>query len=468
MVALANPPAWPSGVQIDAKSGIVIDADSGAILFQQEGIDTASPPASITKLLTALIVLEHCDLSDTITFSETAMNSVEADSGNKLSLVIGDQMTVEDCLYTLLLVSINQSANALAEYTAGSIPAFVDMMNEKAAELGCSDKTHFENPSGLNGENQQVTAYDMALIAQAAFANEELLKISSTLSYQIPASVNHPDGISFRQEHRLLTTADPNDPLYYPPAVAGKTGYLLKAGNTLVTYGEKDGRRLISVILRGNPKPKYFLDGKNLLEFGFNNFQNLSISDHETRYITGNDLVELNGRTYQPSDLIIEPDKVITLPKEASFEDASLALAPPSADAPINAVAVLNYTYEGHFVGQAFLMASQMSVSDSTANANTDIPANSEEEYGNSVDSLPNDSKFPGQDIPLSSVIAIVAAISAIALMAFSIAWLTYSRKKEAKELARRRELRRQRLRASGDESEFERLLELRKAKDNR
>ena len=142
------------------------------------------------------------------------MNSVEADSGNKFSLQAGDQMSVEDCLHAMLLVSVNQSANALAEHTAGSIPAFVEMMNEKAAELGCSDKTHFDNPSGLNGETQQVTACDMALIAQAAFANEDLLRISSSLSYRIPSTIYYPDGFSFRQEHKLVVTDDPNNQLY--------------------------------------------------------------------------------------------------------------------------------------------------------------------------------------------------------------------------------------------------------------
>ena len=169
------PPAWPSDTGVAAESGAVIDADSGALLFGQHCINTAFPPASITKLLTALIVLEHCQLDEVVTFSQVDMNSVEADSGNKLSLAAGDQMSVEDCLYSLLLISVNQSANALAEHVAGSIPEFVNMMNEKAAQLGCSDKTHFENPSGLNGDTQQVTAYDMALIARAAFNNEDLL-----------------------------------------------------------------------------------------------------------------------------------------------------------------------------------------------------------------------------------------------------------------------------------------------------
>ena len=176
MTAFARP-GWPSDTGIQAEAGALMDVDSGTMIFGQNS-HVEYPPASITKLLTALIVLEHAELSDTVTYSETAMNSVEADSGNKYSLAIGDTMTVEDCLYALLLSSVNQSANALAEHVAGSIPAFVDMMNQKLTELGCSE-SHFENPSGLNGDTQNVSAYDMAKIACAAFQNEKLLEISS-------------------------------------------------------------------------------------------------------------------------------------------------------------------------------------------------------------------------------------------------------------------------------------------------
>ena len=203
-------PDWPSDTGIQAEAGAVMDVDSGAVLFSQNG-HVEYPPASITKILTALLVLEHADLSDTVTYSETAMLSVEADSGNKLSLVAGDTMTVEDSLYALLLASVNQAANALAEHVAGSIPAFVEMMNEKLVELGCTE-SHFENPSGLNGETQVVSALDMTKIAAAAYSNPKLLEISSTISHKIGATTNNPDGISVVQEHRLVKTEDSTSP----------------------------------------------------------------------------------------------------------------------------------------------------------------------------------------------------------------------------------------------------------------
>lgn len=465
------PPAWPSDTGVLAESGAVIDADSGALLFGQNCVNTAFPPASITKLLTALIVLEHCQLDEVVTFSQVAMNSVEADSGNKLSLVAGDQMTVEDCLYSLLLISVNQSANALAEHTAGSIPEFVDMMNEKAAQLGCSDKTHFENPSGLNGDTQKVTAYDMALIARAAFNNEDLLRISSSLSHKIPSTINNPDGITVRQEHRLLYTTDPDSEFYYPPAKAGKTGYLLKAGNTLVTYAEQDGRRLISVVLKGK-RPQYFLDGKTLLEFGFSRFKNVAISDYESRYVTGEDPVNINGISYRPSDLMIEPGQVITLPKDASFEDAAMTLEPLDDDPPVNAVAVLRYTYNDRFIGKAYLMTIAMFPGQEvniSAPGQASSSENADGQPGISGTDPSGSSNKPGFSLHLSPAvtIAVSAAAAAAAVLCISVVWVLYSRKKEARELAARREARRRRLQASGQEAEFQRLMEMRRARDS-
>lgn len=468
ITASAEPPSWPSDTGILADSGAVIDADSGALLYGQNCIDTAYPPASITKLLTALIVLENCKLDEIVTFSETAMNSVEADSGNKLSLVAGDQMTVEDCLYSLLLFSVNQSANALAEHTAGSIPAFVDMMNAKATELGCSDKTHFENPSGLNGDTQNVTAYDMALIAQAAFSNEDLVRISSSLSHKIDSTINNPDGISFRQEHRLLYTDDPNSEFYYPPAVAGKTGYLRAAGNTLVTYAEQDGRRLISVILKGS-RPQYFLDGKTLLEFGFDRFQNVSIADHETRYVTGDEVYQINGTSYRASNLMIEPNRVITLPKNASFEDSHLTLEPLPDKHPANAVAVLRYTYNDRFIGKAFLLLKEIPVSiGDGSESDGNIPSDSGDFAGgtNGGQSGNSENGFSFR-LPSATVIALAVASIIGILLICAVLGIIYSRNKEAKELAARREARRRRLQAQGDTAEFERLLELKRAKEN-
>ena len=454
-------PDWPSDTGIQAEAGIVMDADSGAILFGQN-IHLPYAPASITKILTALLVLENCQLDETVTFSETACNSVESDSGNKLGVVPGDTLTVEDCLYGLLLVSANQAANALAEHVAGSIPAFVDMMNEKLKELGCKE-SHFDNPSGLNGETQYVSAYDMALIAQAAYNNKTMLEISAVKSKKLAPTINYPGGITVSQEHRLLKE---NDEFHYEPAKAGKTGYLQAAGNTLVTYAEKDGRRQISVILKGQPR-QYFADSAELLAFGFRRFQNVTVADYESRYVTGNEMINLDRGSFSASDLMIDPDSVITLPIGSSFEDAALTLGALPETYPDRAVAQLTYTYNERIIGTAYLM-----VKDGVPMGDEEPESPEESIPAETVPATQANSpeKSEGSYTPanLGAIIKGLGILLIVGLAALAVGWIIYRRKKEAEDLARRREARRKRLMQYGDEEEFERLLAEKKAKNTR
>lgn len=456
ITALAAP-EWPSDTGVLADIGIAVDADSGAVLFGQ-GIHELTPPASITKLLTALVVVENSSMDDMVTFSYDAVNNVESGSGNKKNIAEGDKLSVKDCLYLLLLQSSNQAANALAEHVAGSRDAFADMMNEKVKELGCTDGTHFANPSGLNDDTQVVSAYDMAIIAQAAFNNSDVLEISSTKSYKLTPTQNNPSGATCANEHRLIITDDETSELYCPEAKAGKTGYTSLAGNTLVTYGEKDGRRVISVVLKGQPSPNYFLDGKTLLQFGFENFQNVSIPDNETKYVTGEETVSINGADFQPDELELESGAVITLPKDAAFSDASMELVTELPEQhPERAIALLQYTYNDRKIGQAYLLAKEGS-----------LPASSEETDGAAPEEKPS-SKTDASDQkngkkggialpPLSlPVIGICLLVFAVFLLS---AYTLYTKKKEAEELRRRHERRMQRLKEENyTEEEFYELL---------
>ena len=227
-------PSWPSGIAIEAEGGIVMDADSGAVLYGKN-MNESYFPASITKILTALIVIENCDLDDVVTYSHNAVYNVEAGSSSA-GIDEGDQLTVRDSLYAMLLKSANEAANGLAEHTAGSIEEFAEMMNEKAASLGCTD-SHFVNPSGLNDPEHYTSAYDMALIAQAAFRNETFTEIDSKLYYDIPPTKLNPEGIRVYPGHKMLKK---NTSQYYSGIIGGKTGYTSLAGNTLVTCAERD------------------------------------------------------------------------------------------------------------------------------------------------------------------------------------------------------------------------------------
>ena len=286
---------WPENGSIEAEGGIVIDAATGAILYGKN-IHNAYFPASITKILTALIVLENCSLDETVTFSHNAVYNVEAGS-TSAGLDEGDTLSVRDCLYALLLKSANEAANALAEHVAGSIDDFAVMMNEKARSLGCVD-SHFANPSGLNNEQHYTSAYDMALIGQAALQNETFMKIDSTLYYDLPVTKRNPEGVRIYPGHKMLKK---NMPEYYSGCLGGKTGYTSLAGNTLVTFAERDGMRLVAVVLNGHQS--HYRDTKALLDFGFQNFQTVKAADFDSSYTAEeNDMVLLLGKgheTYQ-------------------------------------------------------------------------------------------------------------------------------------------------------------------------
>lgn len=443
-------PDWPSDVSIGAEAGILIDADSGAVLYGKN-IHGTFPPASITKLLTALVVVEQGGLDEMVTFSEDAVNNVEAGSGNKSNVVVGDTLPVKDLLYSMMLLSCNQSANALAEHVAGSRDAFVEMMNDKIARLGCTD-SRFANPSGLNDDNQYVSAYDMALIAQAAFANPTVFEIASSRTYDMSGTTNNPNGWTIYMEHKLLISSKPSSQYYYPDVQAGKIGYTSKAGNTMATYASRDGQNLIAVVLKGT-QPQYYMDAKALFDFGFDNFDTFRALDYETSYTTGDTAVAIGGKSYPPSDLSIDQTGAVTLPKGAEFGDAQkeLVTAFPSQH-PQGAAAQIRYTYNGNQAGNVWLIAKEPVTAAATTAAQTQPETQEAKE--------PQGEKggFPFVKVLLGIVLA------AALLAAAAFGYITLSRKKAVREREMRRLRRKERLREMGcSEEEFEQMVKERK-----
>lgn len=466
-------PEWPADTGIMAEAGIVIDVDTGTMLFGQNSRRTYYP-ASITKLVTAYVVLEHTTPEEMVTFSDDAINNVESGSGNSLKLAVGDKLSVEDCLYAMLLRSSNQAANALAEHVGGSRDGFVAMMNEAIAKLGCT-ASRFKNPSGLNDPEQLVTPYDMAVIAKAAFENEELLKIASAKQHTLPATQQNPEGLTITVEHKLLRESES---LYYPDAVAGKTGWTSIAGNTLVTYAERDGRRLIAVILKGG-QPQYYMDTTTLLDFGFDRFQNIDIAAQNLPYTTGDTPVTIGDQTYAPSDLSYSSPSVITLPNEAVYTDAELTMDTALPDNhPTGAVAVLRYTYNDRKIGEVYLCSKSAAEAEANAEAGAALPAEtesgpqSEPEPTVQPESQPEtaapdtqgeEPKPAARDDGITKILLGLAAV-AVVLVIGAGGYLVYEQKQEAKRREQRRARRHQRLMEDGcTEEEFKRVLEERR-----
>lgn len=474
MTASAKPD-WPSDVFVEAEAGIVIDADSGAMIFGQNS-KLPYYPASITKLLTALIVLEHASLDEMVTYSNDAVYNVEEGSGNPAGLDTGDVLSVKDSLYVMVLRSSNQAANALAEHVAGSRDGFVDMMNAKLAELGCTD-SKFKNPSGLNDSEQVVTPYDMATVAKAAFENPQLLEIASTKSYKLPATKNNPEGFPFTIEHKIIKAEHAGSQFYCEGAMAGKTGYTSIAGSTLVTYAERDGRRLIAVVLKGKPT-QYYLDTISLLNFGFENTKNVDVNQMEASYIAGDKDVVIGDKSYKPEELEFRGPAVVTLPPDAEYGDADKTFDTNVPEgSPEGALAVLRYTYNGRKVGEVYLRLKQAEEADAPAEeavsqseAETeDSPPHSPsaENVRQSGGNPDSDEKGPGIAAPwngrLTLILLGIAVVIGVA-MAAGVGYLIYESKKEKEQAELRRAKRRTRLMETGiSEEEFDRLVDERR-----
>ena len=457
-------PDWPLDTGCQSEAGIVMDLDSGAVLFAQN-IHVQEYPASITKLLTALVVVENASMDEQVTFSHDAVYNVESGSGNKLQLEEGDVLSVKDCLYVMLLQSSNQAANALAEHVGGSREAFADMMNEKAASLGCRE-SHFVNPSGLNDPEQLTSAYDMAQIGAAVFGNPALLEICSTTSATLPPTINNPNGRTYSMEHKLVVTGDSSDENYYPSAVAGKTGYTSLAGQTLVTYAEQDGRRQVAVTLKSTQRTHYS-DTKTILDFGFARFKNVSVAENETDYVTGEEAVTIGDETYSPSDLYLDEKAVVTLPNDAQFSDADKYLQTEiPASHPEGAVGRIIYTYNDRQIGVAWVYSTKAASAPVSAEDGTDNETagseNTTDAAKTGTSSTADKEKKP---LKLTKATYIAAGAGVVVLLiAAAVIWFMIQRKQEEERMRVLREKRRKRLADMGcSEEEFERLVNERK-----
>lgn len=470
-------PDWPNDTGVQSEAGIVVDFDSEAVLFGQ-GIHERKAPASITKILTALVVIENADLDEEVTYSHEAVYDVEGGSGNKLNIEEGDKLTVRECLYLLLLQSSNQTANALAEHVGGSMEGFVAMMNEKIAELGCTD-SHFANPSGLNSDEQYVSAYDMFKIAKAAYSNETLLEINSTLSQKISPTINNPGGPTVKMEHKLLITEDPTAETYYPYAVAGKTGYTQAAGQTLVTYAVKDDRRLISVTLRST-QTTHYIDTIALLDFGFNEFSNFKIAEHDD--LLSGSKVTIGDKEYKTSDLSWDQDAVITLPNGAEFTDADRTIETDLGEnVPDGQVAVVRYTYNDRVIGKTTLFSESKKAADEKARKDAEAAAAaaaaSEEAARQSSEAAattspettagaPAGSGFKLPELNLTKEEMVTYSLASVAgILLFALIIFLLLRKKHEKDMAEARlQRRRERLAELGvTEEEFRGIVEERR-----
>lgn len=323
---------WSEDCHVLSEGACLMDADSGVILFARNA-DEQYYPASITKVLTALLVIENCDnLSEMVTFSYDAVH-IEEQNSTIIGASEGDRLSVLDCLYCLLFQSANEVANALAEHVGAGYPelkekgesnlqVFVKLMNRKAEELGCTG-SHFNNPSGLTDPEHYTTPHDMCLIMQAAIANETFADIESHTYWKHAPIRRYPDAEdpwnTVYMKHLMLRK---NSNQYYQGCIAGKTGYTVTAGNTLVTACRRDGMTLVCCVM--NAHANHYNDTIRLFDFGFANFRSVALTDHDRT----NELVQSDFRisgipVLDSMALAIDQNARVTLPKGGDISEVT-------------------------------------------------------------------------------------------------------------------------------------------------
>ena len=334
---------WPEEISINSPNAIVMEMNTGTILYDKNSKE-ARYPASITKIMTTMLALENSELNEMVTFSDEAIDNTE---GSGIARDYGEQMTMEDCLYAIMLESANECAYAVAEHISGSIEAFADLMNAKAKELGCVN-TNFVNPHGLHDDNHYTCCYDMALIAKAAYENETFRIITSTKARMIPPTNKHAEETPLQNHNKLLHRYQKGN-YVYEYCTGGKTGYTTNANATLVTFAEKDGMALVCVVMNTDGVSEW-TDSRALFDYCFDNFQLLNVSENETGYEVQK---EINANSLSGNPLFVELDKnaCILLPKTVEFAEAESEV---TLNREVSNIAgTISYSYAGRSVGKA-------------------------------------------------------------------------------------------------------------------
>ena len=281
---------WPQGPEITSTAAVIMEDSTNTVLYAKNA-DQQLYPGGTVKVMTTLLALENTQLTDQVTMTDTGVSGV-TDGGANISAQLDEVFTIEQCLYAMMLSSANDIALQVAEHIGGSVEGFVKMMNDRAAQLGCTG-TVFTNPTGLPDENQHTTAHDMALIMKAAIDNDTFRTIAGTTSYTISATNVSGGERVLTNNFSMLNSANA---AYYPNCIGGREGYTEASGSTLVCGAEKNGATLIAVVLQGTSGTTAAEAG-SLLNYGFDNFQMLSLGDTDFNMLSGGNVFVPVGAT---------------------------------------------------------------------------------------------------------------------------------------------------------------------------
>ena len=336
---------WVQGPQIEGESAVLMDMITGTVLYSKNA-DKAQYPASITKIMTALLGSENLNPTDKFVMSETAAHGITDTQSSSIYADTGEQFTVEQTLMAVMLQSANEMTLAVAEQTSGSVKKFVELMNQKARQLGCTN-THFNNPNGLPDETHYTTANDMAKIARAAWFNPTFRKYCATGYYEIPATNKFNETRYLLNHHKMMS----GQAYAYDGVLGGKTGYTEAAGNTLVTFARRGNMYLVSVVMQSVNGA--YSDTQALLDYGFNNFSRTAMKEKSEISFSCLPAEKYLIRDYKDCVLFYSMrTPSVTLPNgtDTSSIKKNYTTQKNPAGRPL---LTINYSFNGHQVGTA-------------------------------------------------------------------------------------------------------------------
>lgn len=340
---------WPKPPEIESAAAVVMEASTGSILYNKSAYDTFYP-ASTTKLMTSLLAIEQCPLSDIVTCSRDSVETIGWDS-SRIGLVAGESIDMENALYAILLASANEVSYAVGEHIAGTMEGFVTMMNQRAKDLGCVN-THFMNPHGLHNEDHYSCPYDLALIARKAIEYTTFRRVSGSYNHRIPET-------NLNVERYIANTHGfIKKNVVYEGVFAGKTGYTSEAGNCLVTCVERDGMTLICALMKAPNSTTAYNDTAKLLDYAFENFTLTPLAASETTSknafpVLFEDEEALIAEVYSPLSV---SDTSLVLPEGVNYEHLmkKVTLNPSvSFTEGKNVIGEVLYYYADNYVGSA-------------------------------------------------------------------------------------------------------------------
>lgn len=337
-------------------SAIVMELSTGTILYQKK-MHKQYYPASITKILTAMLTAENTTPNEILTVSQAAAYGISPGDSTVFSEP-GEKLTIEECLYAIMLQSANELCLAVGEHISGSVKEFVNLMNKRVKELGLKD-THFNNPNGLPDPKHITSAHDMAVIARTAMKNDLFRKVTGTKSYTCPKTNKHKVERYWPNHHQMINAY--TYPKYaYKYCTGGKTGFTRAAGSTLVTFAEKDGMELVCVVMKsGSPKngePNEYTDTTTLLNFGFEKYRKYQVSEESTGF--NDSLFNTYGSYFDKknSPVHLSEESSVILPKGVKLSQAKQKIIYQDLENTTlkegdNVIGEVKYTYKGKTVG---------------------------------------------------------------------------------------------------------------------